>query len=145
MTTLSRSALVPYEPHEMYALVNEIERYPEFLPWCRSTQVHERKEDEVRATIELAKGSVRKSFTTRNRMQAGKMIEIGLIDGPFSHLHGFWRFDRLGEGACKVSLDMEFDFSNRLMGLAVGPVFGQIVISLVDAFVKRAREVYGPR
>lgn len=145
MTTLSRSALVPYEPQEMYALVNEIEHYPEFLPWCKSTRIHERIEDEVRATIELAKGGVHKSFTTRNRMQAGKMIEIGLVDGPFSHLHGFWRFDRLGETACKVSLDMEFDFSNRLLGLAVGPVFGQIVASLVDAFVKRARDVYGAR
>lgn len=145
MTTLSRSALVPYAPEEMYALVNEIERYPDFLPWCRSTHVLERTEDEVRATIEMVKGSLRKSFTTRNRMQDGKMIEIGLVNGPFSHLHGFWRFDRLGEAACKVSLDMEFDFSNRLLGLAVGPVFGQIVASLVDAFVKRARDVYGPR
>lgn len=145
MTTLSRSALVPYAPHEMYALVNEIERYPEFLPWCRSTQIHERTEDEVRATIDMAKGSMRKSFTTRNHMQNDKMIEIGLVDGPFSHLHGFWRFDQLGETACKVSLDIEFDFSNRLLGLAVGPMFGQIVASLVDAFVKRARDVYGPR
>lgn len=145
MTTLSRSALVPYEPHQMYALVNEIERYPEFLPWCRSVDVHERSEDMVCATIELAKSGVHKAFTTRNRMQAGKMIEIGLVNGPFSHLHGFWRFEHLGETACKVSLDMEFDFSNRLLGLAVGPVFGQIVTSLVDAFVKRAREIYGPR
>ncbi|APZ42227.1 type II toxin-antitoxin system RatA family toxin [Acidihalobacter ferrooxydans] len=145
MTTLSRSALVAYEPQEMYALVNDIEHYPEFLPWCRSTQVHARSDDEVRATIEIAKGSVRKSFTTRNHMQTGKMIEVGLVDGPFSHLHGFWRFDRLGDTACKVSLDMEFDFSNRLLGLAIGPVFSQIVISLVDAFVKRARDVYGPR
>ncbi|MEJ2629992.1 MAG: type II toxin-antitoxin system RatA family toxin [Acidihalobacter sp.] len=145
MTTLSRSALVPYAPYEMYALVNEIERYPEFLPWCKSTQIHERSEDEVRATIDMAKGSMRKSFTTRNNMQNDKMIEISLVDGPFSHLHGFWRFDLLGEKACKVSLDIEFDFSNRLLGLAVGPMFGQIVASLVDAFVKRARDVYGPR
>ncbi len=145
MTTLSRNALVPYSPSEMYDLVNEIERYPEFLPWCKSTEVHERSEDEVKATIELAKGGIHKSFSTHNRMQPGKMIEIRLVEGPFSHLHGFWRFDPLGESASKVSMDMEFDFSNRLLGMAVGPVFGQIVSTLVDAFVKRAREVYGTR
>lgn len=145
MTTLSRNALVPYSPSEMYDLVNEIERYPEFLPWCKSTEVHERSEAEVKATIELAKGGIHKSFSTHNRMQPGKMIEIRLVEGPFSHLHGFWRFDPLGESASKVSMDMEFDFSNQLLGMAVGPVFGQIVSTLVDAFFKRAREVYGTR
>lgn len=145
MTTVSRSALVHYTPQQMYALVDDIEHYADFLPWCRQTEILSRDANEVKASIELARGGVRKTFATHNRMQPGKMIEIRLIEGPFSHLHGFWRFDPLGDAACKVSLDMEFDFSNRLLGLAIGPVFTQIVNTLVDAFVKRAREVYGER
>lgn len=145
MTAVSRTALVSYTPQEMFSLVDDIEHYADFLPWCRQTIIFSREEREVKASIELAKGGVRKTFTTLNRMQPGKMIEIQLVEGPFSHLHGFWRFDALGEKACKVSLDMEFDFSNRLLGLAIGPVFSQIVNSLVDAFVKRARDVYGVR
>ncbi len=145
MTILHRDALVPHTPHEMFELVNDIEHYPDFLLWCRSTQVFERGETEVRAMIELAKGGVHKSFTTHNLMQLDKLIEINLVNGPFSHLYGIWRFDPLGDTACKISLDMEFNFSNRLLALAVGPVFGQIVASLVDAFVKRARQIYGPR
>ncbi|AOV17339.1 ubiquinone-binding protein [Acidihalobacter aeolianus] len=143
MTTVSRSALVNYTPQQMFALVDDIEHYADFLPWCMQTEILSRDAHEVKASIELARGGVRKTFATHNRMQAGKMIEIRLIEGPFSHLHGFWRFDPIGDAACKVSLDMEFDFSNRLLGLAVGPVFTQIVNTLVDAFVKRAREVYG--
>lgn len=145
MTAISRTALVNYTPQEMFALVDDIEHYSDFLPWCRQTIILNREQHEVKASIELARGGVRKTFTTHNHMQPGKMIEIRLIEGPFSHLHGFWRFDALGEQACKVSLDMEFDFSNRLLSLAIGPVFSQIVNSLVDAFVKRAGEVYGRR
>lgn len=145
MTAVSRTALVNYSPQEMYALVDDIEHYAGFLPWCRQTIILSREEREVKASIELARGGLHKSFTTLNRMLPGKMIEIQLVEGPFSHLHGFWRFDALGEQGCKVSLDMEFDFSNRLLELAIGPVFSQIVNTLVDAFVKRARDVYGVR
>jgi ribosome-associated toxin RatA of RatAB toxin-antitoxin module len=102
-----------------------------------------RSEDEVRATLEIAHGSLRKSFTTRNRTQMDKMIEMRLEEGPFRHLEGFWRFDVLGEQASKVSLDLDFEFSSKLVGLAMGPVFSQIANSLVDAFTKRAVQVYG--
>lgn len=143
MTTISKSALVPYSAGEMYALVDDIASYADFLPWCRSATVHERRKDEVRASIEVARGPVQKSFTTLNRMQPDKMIEMRLVEGPFRHLEGFWRFDALSETASKVSLDMTFEFSSRAMNLAFGSVFSQIANSLVDAFCKRAEQVYG--
>lgn len=145
MTTVSRSALVPYSASEMYALVDDIESYPQFLPWCKSSQVFSRDEDEVRASIELARGGIQRAFTTCNRLQSGKMIEVRLVEGPFHHLDGFWRFDALKAQASKVSLDMDFEFSNRLLSITIGPVFGQIVNSLVDSFCARAVVVYGQR
>lgn len=146
MTTLNRSALVPYTSAEMFILVDDIESYPRFLPWCRSTKVLSRDEDEVYATIELARGALHKSFTTHNRMQKNKIIEMRLVEGPFHHLEGFWRFDPIGDSeGCRVSLAMEFEFSNRLIGLALGPIFSEIVSTLVDSFCQRAHECYGQR
>ncbi len=145
MTSISKSALVPYSPAEMFALVGDIEAYPEFLPWCSAASVLERGADEVRATIELSKGGVDKAFTTCNRIQRDKMIEMRLVEGPFRHLEGFWRFTPLGDDGCKVSLDMEFEFASRMLDLVVGPVFSQVANSLVDSFQKRAVEVYGRR
>jgi ribosome-associated toxin RatA of RatAB toxin-antitoxin module len=127
----------------MYALVDDIESYPEFLQWCRSASVISRDSDVVTAKLELAKGSVHKEFTTRNRLMPGKMIEMKLVEGPFRHLEGFWRFDALSEDACKVILDLEFDFSSKMVGLVVGPVFNQVANTLVDAFCKRASDLYG--
>jgi ribosome-associated toxin RatA of RatAB toxin-antitoxin module len=142
---INKSALVPYSPAEMFGLVDDIEAYPEFLPWCRKTHVISRDEDTVRATIELSKGGVEKAFTTCNRNQKNKMIEIRLVDGPFKRLDGYWRFDPLGEEGCRISLALEFEFASRMLGMVVGPVFNQIANSLVDAFQKRARQVYGAR
>ena len=129
MTLISRNALVPYSVEEMYTLVENIEAYPEFLPWCRSTEVISRDGDEVHASIEIARGALNKSFTTFNRLQRNKMIEMRLVKGTFKHLQGFWRFDALKDASA----------------LAVGPVFNQIANSMVDAFCKRAVEVYGER
>ncbi len=145
MATVKKSALILYSAAEMYALVSDIEAYPEFLPWCRSTQVLSRSEDEVRAVIEMVKGRVHKSFSTINRMQHHKMIDIRLLEGPFRRLEGYWRFDPLRADASKVSLDMEFEFASPLLRMAVEPVFKQIANSLVDAFCKRAVDLYGRR
>ncbi len=146
MTLISRNALVPYTVEEMYALVDDIESYSEFLPWCRSTDVLERTPDEVKASIEIAKGALNKSFTTLNRMQKNKVIEMRLVKGPFKHLEGFWRFDALkGNTASKISLDLDFEFESKLVALAAGSVFNQIANTMVDAFCKRAIEVYGER
>lgn len=146
MTLISRNALVSYSVEEMYALVDDIEAYAEFLPWCRSTDVIFRNENEVQASIEIARGALNKSFTTLNRLQKDKMIEMRLVKGPFNHLQGYWRFDALKDNkASKISLDLDFEFENKLVALAVGSVFNQIANSMVDAFCKRAVEVYGER
>ena len=143
MTTISKSALVPYTAEQMYALVDDISAYSQFLPWCRTSRELSRSDDEVRASIEISHSGLHKSFTTVNRLQYGKMIEMRLVEGPFKHLEGYWRFDGLGGEGCRVSLDMEFEFSNRLLGITVGPLFTQIANSLVDAFIKRAKEIHG--
>lgn len=145
MESIKRSALVPYTPEEMFRLVSDIESYPRFLPWCRGTRVLSQDIDEVRASIEFSVGSLTRSFTTRNRFQVNKIIEMRLLDGPFSRLDGCWQFDRLGEEGSKISLFMEYDFDNRMLGMVVGPVFNQIANTLVDAFQQRAVEVYGAR
>lgn len=143
MATINKHALVAYSASEMYELVNDVDSYHKFLPWCGSSEVLSRDEDVVRATVEIAHGSLRKAFTTRNLLQPGKMIEMRLEEGPFKHLEGFWRFDSLGERACKVSLDLDYEFSSRLIGMALGPVFSQIANTLVDSFCKRAVDIYG--
>ncbi len=143
MPEISRSALVPYSPEQMYALVDGISTYPDFLPWCSSAQELSRTADSVKASVVIAKGSVKKAFTTLNTMQPGAQIEMSLVDGPFKHLHGYWRFEALKPGACRVSLDLQFEFSNKLMALAIGSVFNQVANTLVDSFVARAQAVYG--
>lgn len=127
----------------MYGLVNDVRAYPEFLPWCTATEILEENPHQMLARLHLSWGGLRRTFTTRNRLHPVKMIEIRLVDGPFHHLEGFWRFRDLGEGACKVNLDLEFEFATALVGLAFGPVFTQIADSLVDSFVRRASSVTG--
>jgi len=143
MTVIKRSAKVPFTAAQMYTLVNDVEKYPEFLPWCESSVVHARNEDELRATLTLAKGGLRKSFSTCNRMQKNKVIDVRLISGPFKHLKGSWRFEMLPNNDCRVTLDLEFEFLNKLISLALGPIFNQIANTLVDNFVSRAYQLYG--
>jgi len=143
VTTIRKSALVPYTAEQMYALVDDIDSYSEFLPWCRTSQELSRTDEQVRASIEIAHSGLHKSFTTVNRLQHGKMIEMRLVEGPFKHLEGYWRFDGLGEEGCRVSLDLEFEFASKFLGMTVGPLFTQIANSLVDAFIKRARQIHG--
>ncbi len=145
MTTIRRSEQVPYTATEMYDLVNDIERYPEFIPWCKHCEIVTTGEESTRARMTFAKGGMEKTLETVNRHQRGKMIDIRLADGPFRRLEGYWRFHDLGSQSSRVSLDMEFEFSNRLVAYAFGKVFTQIANTLVDAFIRRAREVYGAR
>jgi len=141
--SVRQSALLPYGAGEMYALVVDIESYPSFLPWCRSIQVHERGEGRVRATLEVARGPFRHAFTTENRLEADRAIEMHLVSGPFQHLYGIWRFEPLGARGSKVTLELDFDFSSRVLAATLGPVFSDITRRLVDAFRKRAIQVYG--
>lgn len=145
MTTLSRHAIVPYSANEMYRLVSDIESYPDFLPWCGSANVLSADEEVVEASIGIDYKGVKKSFTTRNRLQKDKTMEMHLVDGPFRKLQGFWRFEALDDSACKVALDLEFEFSNRLVAMTIGRVFNDIAGKLVDSFSQRADALYGKR
>lgn len=139
---VSRSALVPHSANEMFALVDDIESYPQFLRWCRSATVHERNEDFVEATLELEAGKISKTFTTRNTLRQGESISLALLGGPFRHLDGGWQFQQLGDG-CKVSLNLAFKFENVMTDLVFGHFFEEVCNSLVDAFTERAKAIYG--
>jgi ribosome-associated toxin RatA of RatAB toxin-antitoxin module len=143
MTIIQRSAIVPHTAKEMYQLVNTIEDYPLFIPWCDGVEIHSKDEDEIRATLHFEGGGFRKSFTTCNRLQEDKMIEIRLLDGSFKHLEGFWRFEHRDEQYCLVKLDLEFELINKILSFTFGTVFHQVANTLVDVFSKRAEEVYG--
>ena len=143
MAMVNKSALVPYSPGQMFALVDDIEAYKEFLPWCSGSTVLHRLESEVTASLEISHSGFQKSFTTRNLIQTGDQITMTLVEGPFKKLEGVWQFRALGEEGCKVTLELEFEFSNRLVGMTFGTLFGQIAGSLVDAFTQRASQIYG--
>ena len=146
MSHIKRSALVHYSPAEMYSLVNDVSAYPKFLPWCKSSKVISGSDTEMTASVEIARGALNKSFTTKNILHNNKRIEITLVDGPFKTLHGAWTFHQLKrDDACKIELDLMFKFDSGLVSLAAKPVFTRIANSLVDAFSKRAVEVYGER
>jgi len=144
MNKLQRYAVVPFSTHQMFNLVDRIEDYPDFLPWCHQALVKNRSDKEVIATLEIAWKGVHKSFTTRNILDpySGRM-EMTLIEGPLKRLEGIWQFAALGETACKVTLDLEFEFSGGFIDRLFQPVFQQIANSLVDAFCKRAVQLYG--
>lgn len=142
MTSVKRSRTVPYTCEQMFNLVNDIESYSEFLPYFSHSVVHHRDEDEVKATLVISAGGLKKSFTTHNRLQTNKMIEIRMVDGPFSHLEGFWRFDEVPEG-CLISFDLEFAISGRMLSMVLSPVFEQVSDMMVDAFCDRADILFG--
>lgn len=144
MTVVKKTRSVPYSCEQMYHLVNDIERYAEFLPYFSSGVIHYQDADEVQATLSISAAGMSKSFTTRNRLQANKMIEMRLVDGPFSHFEGFWRFDETPEG-CAISLDLEFDFAGRMFSMLLGPIFEQVTDTLVDAFCDRAAQMYAEK
>ena len=143
MPHVNKSALVPFSAEQMYKLVEDVDSYQDFLPWCGHSEMLSREDNVVVGTVTIAKGGVNKSFTTENHLEKNKQIEVKLVDGPFKKLEGFWRFEELKEDACKVSLELEYEFSSRLLGLVVGPVFNQVANTMVDSFVKQARVAYG--
>ncbi|NOQ79958.1 MAG: hypothetical protein GQ546_11230 [Gammaproteobacteria bacterium] len=142
MTCINKTALIPYSAAKMYELVADVDSYQHFLPWCGGSKILSQTDDEVQGQVRIQHLGMDKTFTTLNRLQKNKMIEMRLIDGPFKQLQGFWRFDALEENGCKISLDLEFEFSNKIMSMAFGPIFSQIANSMVDAFCKRAIAIY---
>ncbi len=142
MKKISRSVLLNYSAQQMYDLVNDIEAYPEFLPWCGGVQILSQTEYDLKASILIAKMGIRQAFSTHNHLEPGKRIEMHLLDGPFSSLQGEWCFKPLHDQACKVSFDIEFEVSNGFMNRALGALFEQIASTLVDSFIQRAKQCY---
>lgn len=142
MTVVNRSALVLHTAEQMFDLINDVSRYPEFLPWCSDTKLIAETEDAIEATLFLKKGGFSYSFTTRNRLERPHKMSIGLVEGPFKSLEGFWTFTPLGDEACKVELNMRFEFSGKLTSIAMSKVFSAVATTLVDAFVARADQIY---
>ncbi len=143
MRKVSRSALVPYSTDQMYALVEDFLAYPDFLPWCTGATLHFRDEDTIEASLSLQRSGIRKSFRTRNTLQPGDAMGITLVGGPFRHLAGCWRFEQLGADGSKVSLELDFEFENRVTDTLFGRYFESTCNSLIDSFTKRAHEIYG--
>jgi ribosome-associated toxin RatA of RatAB toxin-antitoxin module len=129
----------------MYQLVGDVDAYSEFLPWCNRSEILQRDGDTVEASLELHKGSVSKSFTTRNTHHPDEAIDLSLVGGPFRHLEGGWRFEPLGDEGCKVSLELDFEFESRMVDMLFGSFFEDTCNSLVDAFTTRAADIYGER
>ena len=141
MRNIRKQVVVPQTARQMYDLVDRAEDYPNFLPWCSNTIIQHRTPDEVQATITINAAGFEKSFTTCNRLQVGKMIEIRLVDGPFKHLEGFWLFEDLENGS-RVLLELDFEFAGGLLNFAFDPVFHHVATTLVDAFVTQAKTQY---
>lgn len=143
MTRVQRSALLPYSATKIYEMINDVNAYPEFLPWCIKCETEEASETEKHATMHFAKRGIKTSVTTRNELIKNEKITMHLLKGPFKHLLGQWQFSSIDENSCKVELDMQFAFSNRLYEMSFGPIFNQVVNKLVSCFSERAKHLYG--
>ena len=145
MTALKRSAVLPYAADDIYGIVNDVARYPEFLPWCVSAVVLAAEPAAMEARLTVAAKGFKESFTTRNALEPGRAIRLDLVDGPFSHFKGEWRFSEFGGGGCKVELDLNFAFkgARRLLSRAVARSVGAMANAVMDAFCHRAHDQLG--
>lgn len=143
MAVVYKTVLLSYSAEQMYALVERVEDYPQFLPWCDGVEVRERFDDGLTATLSILYRGVRQAFTTTNIHVTHETMQMRLVDGPFKSLDGLWRFTPLRADACKVEFNLNYEFSNRVLEQVVGPVFSVIANSLVDSFCKQADKVYG--
>ena len=143
MPTINRSALVMHSVEDMYALINDVASYPLFLPDCSDSKVVAESNDSMTASLLVAKGGIKKWFTTENTLVKNEKIILNLVDGPFKYLKGEWCLKSLSEDACKIHFELDYEFSNKMLGLAFGKVFTHLVNNIVQAFTVRAKEVYG--
>ncbi|WP_163930476.1 type II toxin-antitoxin system RatA family toxin [Paraferrimonas sp. SM1919] len=143
MATVNRNALVAQSATRMYNLVNDVASYPQFLPGCSATTVHQHNETMMLASVEVSKAGIKHTFKTENKLNSHQSIEMSLIEGPFKHLKGEWKFTPLSENACKVELNLDFEFSSKLVELAFGKIFNELANSMVTAFCERAKVIYG--
>jgi len=142
MPEIRRSALMPYPARVMYDIVNDVARYPEFLPWCGGAEVHQADEHSMEAAILMRAAGLNHWFRTRNRMVPGESIEIALVDGPFSRLEGYWRFTPLDSEGCKIDLMLEFEIKHGLAAALIAPAFARIANTMVESFCNRARDLH---
>lgn len=143
MPTISRSALVMHSVEEMYNLINDVLAYPSFIPDCGDSKVITQDENSITAALLVSKGGIKKWFTTKNTLIDNEQVILNLVDGPFKLLTGSWTLKPLSDQACKISLDLEYEFSNKLFDLAFGRAFTHLTNNMVQAFTQRAKEVYG--
>lgn len=143
MREVNRNALVPYTPAQMYALVTDVRSYPEFLPWCTSSDILADDGDHVTVKLGLSSGFVRASFTTRNQMVTDRSVTMHLVDGPFDHLEGRWDFTPIRDAGTRADLNVRFSTQGIVGAIALGPAFEAICNRLIDAFALRARQVFG--
>lgn len=142
-TRIQRSALLPYPAQALFDLVNDVASYPQFLPWCQGSEVLESSERQMRATLKVGRAGISQQFTTCNVLVPGESITMRLEQGPFRSLHGVWTFQALSEQACKITLDLSFEYSGALVKATLGPLFNQAATTMVEAFCQRARQLYG--
>lgn len=145
MPEVTKTVLVHYSARQMYDLVDAVEEYPKFLPWCGGGSVSHRDEHLTRATIQINYRGIKQSFTTENRKEPGSAMWIKLVEGPFRTLDGSWRFLTLSADSCKIEFSLRYEFSSRMLEKLIGPVFSYVANSMVEAFVKRADQLYGAR
>jgi ribosome-associated toxin RatA of RatAB toxin-antitoxin module len=143
MPEVVKSVLVPYSAEQMFGLVDDVEHYAEFLPWCSGTEVVRSDPDEMRATVQISYRGIKHRFTTANTKKKPKSLTMQLVEGPFRTLDGIWQFNDLDSLGCKIDFRLQYEFSNRVLAALVGPVFRHIADTMVEAFVKRAEQVYG--
>lgn len=143
MAVVNKSVLLGYSAEQMFALVDNIEDYPKFLPWCGGTEVRKREGNQVIALLMINYHGVKQTFSTENTNNPPTTMHMELIEGPFKHLNGTWTFKPLRSDACKIEFDLEYEFSSRVLEQLIGPVFNMIANSFVDSFCKRAEVVYG--
>lgn len=143
MHSVERSVLVPHSASQMFDLVADVEKYPQFMPWCGGASISSRDETGMQASITISLAGIKQTFTTRNTHQYPTCIELELVDGPFSLLKGKWEFIPLSDDACKVLFTLNYAFSNRALETIVGPIFNRIATSFIDSFTQRAQVCYG--
>ena len=143
MTQIAKSVLLPYSAARMFDLVAAVADYPKFMPWCSGARQAKAGKDKVRATVDIDFHGVKSSFTTLNTNHAPKSIDMQFDDGPFTALDGGWRFTELAADACKVEFSLNYEFAGGMLGKLVAPVFDMIAGSFIDAFAKRAEDLYG--
>ena len=142
MPQVNRSALVMFSAQQMYDLVNDVASYPQFLPGCVGARVVSHQDNVMVASVDVSKAGIKKTFTTRNTLLENQRVDMQLVVGPFKLLQGGWSFLALDDNACKVSLDLEFEFDNKLAELAFGKIFKELAGNMVAAFSERAKRVY---